>query len=159
MARILLPFGRGRRILRGSAFGLRRHDAQGAGLRPKTLVSSILITALLAGAPALLATGRIQKQAQKAGHAEASDCKYCHSFDNQHMRDNARKMGISNLNCYACHGNKLPVTGRALFNDRGFFLVEQKFKRKAAEVDVSWLSEFPGDRKTERKPDRQPANH
>ena len=36
----------------------------------------------------------------------------------------------------------LPKKGAAAENDRGKFLVDQKTKKKAAEVDVTWLKDY-----------------
>lgn len=93
--------------------------------------------------PAHLAQGtvRIQGDAKEAGFA-ATDCKYCHTFSADHMRDRARQIGVHNFNCIRCHGGHLPKMGAALFNERGRWLVQQKAAHQAERVDVNWLKDY-----------------
>jgi hypothetical protein len=41
-----------------------------------------------------------------------------------------------------CHGEKLPKKGASTFNDRGKFLMAEKEKKGAKEVDVNWLKDY-----------------
>ncbi len=50
-------------------------------------------------------------------------------------------------NCTYCHVEKLPKKGAVTNNDRGKWLIAEKEKRGAKEVDVTWLKEYPGDKK------------
>ena len=50
-------------------------------------------------------------------------------------------------NCQYCHVEKLPKKDAMTHNDRGKWLVAEKAKRNAKEVDPAWLKEYPGDKK------------
>jgi hypothetical protein len=63
------------------------------------------------------ATMPMQKAAKAAGLADAAKCTYC-------------------------HGEALPKKGASTMNDRGKWLVAEKDKRKAAEVDGAWLKDY-----------------
>jgi len=63
------------------------------------------------------------------------------------MQKKAKELGFPVENCLYCHGEKLPKKDAVTFNDRGKWLVAEKGKRKAAEVDVAWLKEYPGEKK------------
>ena len=63
------------------------------------------------------ATLDMQKKAKAAGFAEATNCLYCHN-------------------------EKLPKKGAVTENERGKWLVDQKEKKGAKEVDVAWLKDF-----------------
>lgn len=102
---------------------------------------AIVVLGLLCAAARASATPPLQKKAKAAGFP-ASDCVYCHTFDVNHMRDRARTLGISNMNCVSCHGDRLPKMGVALYNERGRFLLAQKIERQAKEVDVEWLKDY-----------------
>ncbi len=80
------------------------------------LVSAMSVTAWLGGASVARATLDIQKKAKAAGF-EATSCLYCHL-------------------------EKLPKKGAVTHNDRGKWLVAEKDKRKATEVDVAWLKDY-----------------
>ena len=54
----------------------------------------------------------------------------------------AKAAGFPAANCQYCHEDKLPKKDAHKFNDRGQFLVDQKEKRKAKEVDMAWLKEY-----------------
>jgi hypothetical protein len=59
------------------------------------------------------------------------------------MQKKAKAAGIEvQGGCLYCHGEKLPKKGAATNNDRGKWLVAEKDKRKAKEVDVTWLKEY-----------------
>ena len=57
------------------------------------------------------------------------------------------KLGFPAENCTYCHVAKLPKKGAVTYNDRGKWLVDQKDSRKAKEVDVAWLKDYPADKK------------
>jgi cytochrome c553 len=44
--------------------------------------------------------------------------------------------------CLYCHNEKLPVKGKTTHNDRGKFLIAQKEKKKAKEIDIAWLKDY-----------------
>ncbi len=46
-----------------------------------------------------------------------------------------------------CHVDKLPKKDAHDLNDRGKWLVAEKDKRKAKEVDVTWLKDYPEEKK------------
>jgi hypothetical protein len=58
------------------------------------------------------------------------------------IRKKAKEAGFEATSCTYCHNEKLPKKGEATHNDRGKFLVAEKAKRKAAEVDVNWLKDY-----------------
>lgn len=45
-------------------------------------------------------------------------------------------------NCKYCHVKMLPKKDDHELNERGKWLLEQKKKRKAKDIDVSWLEEY-----------------
>lgn len=56
----------------------------------------------------------------------------------------AQGMGFKEIeNCLSCHVDKTPKKGGAL-NERGKWLMAQKDKHKAAEVDLAWLKDYKG---------------
>ena len=57
------------------------------------------------------------------------------------MQKQAKAAGIEVTNCLYCHNEKLPKKGASTQNERGKFLVAEKDKRKAKEVDVLWLKD------------------
>ena len=63
------------------------------------------------------------------------------------LQKKAKELGFPVENCMYCHNEKLPKKGAVTYNDRGKWLLSEKDKRKAAEVDVAWLKEYPGDKK------------
>jgi hypothetical protein len=68
-------------------------------------------------------------------------------FATMPMQKKAKELGHPATNCLYCHGEKLPKKGAVTQNDRGKWLVDQKEKRKAKEVDVSWLKEYVEEKK------------
>ncbi|HET7292417.1 MAG TPA: hypothetical protein VFM88_08335 [Vicinamibacteria bacterium] len=72
---------------------------------------------ILVGAGPAFATMPMGKKAKEAGFADAAKCTYC-------------------------HGEALPKKGAVTLNERGKWLVAEKDKRKAAEVDAAWLKEY-----------------
>jgi hypothetical protein len=63
------------------------------------------------------------------------------------MQKKAKELGFPVENCLYCHVEKLPKKGAVTYNDRGKWLMAEKDKRKAKEVDVSWLKEYPAEKK------------
>ena len=58
-----------------------------------------------------------------------------------------KDMGLPAENCLYCHTDKMPKkdTFKAdALNDRGKWLVSQKESKKAAEIDLNWLKDYPG---------------
>jgi len=58
------------------------------------------------------------------------------------MQKKAKAAGFEATNCQYCHVDKLPKKENHAANDRGKFLVDEKEKRKAKEIDVSWLKDY-----------------
>ena len=57
----------------------------------------------------------------------------------------AKKLGFAEIkDCQSCHMDKMPKKGASAPNERGKFLLDQKAKNKAAEVDVAWLKDYKG---------------
>ncbi len=63
------------------------------------------------------------------------------------LQKKAKEAGFPADNCLYCHNEKLPKKGAVTHNDRGKWLIAEKEKHKAKEVDVTWLKEYPGDKK------------
>ncbi len=63
------------------------------------------------------------------------------------MQKKTKAAGFKSESCMYCHVDKLPKKDAHGLNDRGKWLVAEKDKRKAKEVDVTWLKDFPGDKK------------
>jgi hypothetical protein len=64
------------------------------------------------------------------------------------MQKKAKELGIAGVtDCMSCHLEKLPKKGASTFNDRGRWLMAEKEKRGAKEVDVAWLKDYPADKK------------
>lgn len=64
------------------------------------------------------------------------------------MQKKAKELGIAGVtDCMSCHGEKLPKKGASTLNDRGKWLVAEKVKRGAKEIDVAWLKDYPADKK------------
>ncbi|MBI3131372.1 MAG: hypothetical protein HYZ13_08445 [Acidobacteria bacterium] len=79
---------------------------------------SLLMLAVLGIVAPLSATMPFVKKAQAAGFTEVKNCK-------------------------SCHEAAMPKKGDKMeFNDMGKFLMAEKAKRKAAEVDVAWLKDY-----------------
>lgn len=59
------------------------------------------------------------------------------------MQKRAKELGIAGVtDCMSCHGEKLPKKGASTLNDRGKWLVAEKEKRGAKEIDVAWLKDY-----------------
>ncbi len=80
-------------------------------------IAALAAVALLCGPRPASATLQMQKAAKEAGFTEATSCMYC-------------------------HGEKLPKKDAHTMNERGKWLQAEKEKRKAKEVDVSWLKDY-----------------
>lgn len=63
------------------------------------------------------------------------------------IQKQAKEAGFPATNCQYCHNEKLPKKGEATHNDRTKWLLAEKAKRKASEVDGAWLKDYPGDKK------------
>ena len=44
--------------------------------------------------------------------------------------------------CLYCHNEKIPKKGAVTHNDRGKWLIAEKDKKKAKEIDVAWLKDY-----------------
>jgi hypothetical protein len=59
------------------------------------------------------------------------------------MVKKAKELGITSVqNCQSCHVDKLPKKDAHKVNERGQWLIDEKAKRKAKEIDVAWLKEY-----------------
>jgi len=59
----------------------------------------------------------------------------------------SKDLGFPAENCLYCHTEKMPKkdTFKAdALNDRGKWLISQKESKKAAEIDLNWLKDYPG---------------
>jgi len=63
------------------------------------------------------------------------------------LQKKAKELGYPAQNCLYCHNEKLPKKGAVTHNERGKWLIAEKEKRKAKEVDASWLKDYPGKEK------------
>lgn len=63
------------------------------------------------------------------------------------IQKKAKEDGFPAANCQYCHVEKLPKKDAMTHNERGKWLVAEKEKRNAKEVDPAWLKEYPGDKK------------
>lgn len=123
-----------------------RHDRpNGNVLRLAASLAALFVLA----APEAAATIRIRDEAVSHGFP-ASNCGYCHTFDSDHMKDEARKKGLSRLDCQACHRGRLPKSGINVLNDRGRFLVAARRQFRAEKVDGAWLKSY-------REPSAKPS--
>jgi hypothetical protein len=60
------------------------------------------------------------------------------------IQKKAKAAGFAADNCQYCHVDKLPKKDAHDNNDRGKWLVAEKDKRKAKEVDPAWLKDYTG---------------
>jgi hypothetical protein len=60
------------------------------------------------------------------------------------IQKQAKASGAAAANCLACHVDKLPKKEKDAhaLNDKGKWLVAEKDKRKAKEVDATWLKDY-----------------
>lgn len=63
------------------------------------------------------------------------------------IQKKAKEAGFEATNCLYCHNEKLPKKDAVTHNDRGNWLIAEKAKRNAKEVDPAWLKDYPGDKK------------
>jgi hypothetical protein len=63
------------------------------------------------------------------------------------IQKKAKEAGFPATNCLYCHNEKLPKKDAVTHNDRGKWLLAEKDKRAAKEVDPAWLKDYPGDKK------------
>ena len=63
------------------------------------------------------------------------------------IQKKAKAAGFPATDCMYCHTEKMPKKGAAVENERGKWLVAEKAKRQAKEVDPAWLKDYPGDKK------------
>lgn len=63
------------------------------------------------------------------------------------IQKKAKEAGFPATNCLYCHNEKLPKKDAVTHNDRGNWLIAEKAKRNAKEVDPAWLKDYPGDKK------------
>jgi len=60
------------------------------------------------------------------------------------IQKKAKELGFEATNCMYCHNEKLPKKGAMSHNERGKWLLAQKEKKEAKEVDPAWLKDYPG---------------
>ncbi len=63
------------------------------------------------------------------------------------IQKRAKQLGYPVENCLYCHNEELPKEGAATHNERGKWLIAEKQRRKAKEVQADWLKDYPGDKK------------
>jgi hypothetical protein len=63
------------------------------------------------------------------------------------MQKKAKELGFPANNCLYCHNEKLPKKGAVTHNARGEWLLAEKKKQHAKEVDVNWLKYYPEEKK------------
>ena len=63
------------------------------------------------------------------------------------IQKKAKADGFPADNCLYCHTEKLPRKGAVTHNDRGNWLIKEKEKRKAKEVDPAWLKDYHAESK------------
>jgi hypothetical protein len=55
----------------------------------------------------------------------------------------AKELGITSVtSCQSCHVDKLPKKEEHKVNERGQWLIDQKAKKNAKEIDVAWLKDY-----------------
>jgi hypothetical protein len=58
------------------------------------------------------------------------------------LQKKAKEAGLPADNCLYCHGEKMPKKGAVTYNERGKWLIAEKEKRAAKEVDPTWLKDY-----------------
>jgi hypothetical protein len=59
------------------------------------------------------------------------------------MVKKAKELGITSVtSCQSCHVDKLPKKDAHKVNERGQWLLDQKAKKNAKEIDVAWLKDY-----------------
>ena len=101
--------------------------------------SALAVVVLLANGPGAGATVEMQDAAKALGFP-LKNCIYCHASPHaaEQMKETARELNISDGNCLQCHGADIP----AALNHRGEWLVAEKERRKADELDMAWLKDY-----------------
>ena len=69
------------------------------------------------------------------------------AFATLDMQKKAKETGFPATNCMYCHNEKVPKKGAVTHNERGKFLLAEKDKRKATEIDVNWLKSYVEEKK------------
>ena len=69
------------------------------------------------------------------------------SFATLPIQQKAKELGFPAAKCTYCHNEALPKKGAATHNERGNWLIAEKAKRNAKEVDPAWLKDYPGGEK------------
>ena len=69
------------------------------------------------------------------------------AFATLDMQKKAKEAGFPATNCMYCHNEKVPKKGAVTHNERGKFLLAEKDKRKATEIDVNWLKSYVEEKK------------
>jgi hypothetical protein len=59
------------------------------------------------------------------------------------IQKKAKELGFPVENCLYCHNEKLPKKDAVSHNERGNWLIAEKAKRNAKEVDPAWLKDCP----------------
>lgn len=67
------------------------------------------------------------------------------------IQKKAKELGYPATNCQYCHIDKLPKKGASAGNERGTWLIAEKDKRKAKEVDAAWLKDYVEKKDDEKK--------
>lgn len=64
------------------------------------------------------------------------------AFATLQQQKKAKELGFPAQNCLYCHNEKMPKKGASTNNPRGEWLVKEKEKRGAKEVDLAWLKDY-----------------
>lgn len=68
------------------------------------------------------------------------------------IQKKAKELGFTSItNCQSCHVEKLPKKGAVTHNDLGKWMLGEKEKRKAKEVDAAWLKDYVEKKADEKK--------
>jgi hypothetical protein len=58
------------------------------------------------------------------------------------IQKKAKGAGVAAATCKYCHGEALPKKTAFTLNERGKWLMAEKERRKAAEIDGAWLKDY-----------------
>ena len=58
------------------------------------------------------------------------------------LQKQAKDGGVKDVNCQSCHVDKIPKKGAATLNDKGKWMMAEKTKRKAKDLDGAWLKDY-----------------
>jgi hypothetical protein len=64
------------------------------------------------------------------------------AFATMPIQKKAKDAGVAAANCLYCHGEALPKKTAFTLNERGKWLMAEKERRKAAEIDGAWLKDY-----------------